>query len=179
MNNLALKLDDNESLFIDDSKFLKNQSEDKADYSLGTLQTEQPLRLSVEKVTHPIKIKLASSETSKSSVSTSFKAILDTYGVISQIKDELVLADIYQHNGDFFQEIEFSIAEFEKSEQHLVEENNVFYWRVGSKTVNGTTSDSSEFRMRRLINYNFPIQLKKLAASKEKYQKIFQKTSDK
>lgn len=146
-------------------------------FSYGNLETENPFEIPTDKITQLIKIELTKEKEEKIKTHTSFKTLLDVYGVISNVsEDGLVLADIYHHNGEYKQEVEFSISEFDQSDHGLVEDEGVFYWRVGQKTVNGTTSDTSEFRMRRLVTYNFPFNKKKIEETSQKYRSIFGST---
>lgn len=156
-------------VFIDDFEI-------NEDFSYGNLETEKPVDIPTNKVTQLLKIDLINENEDKlkHNLHYSFKALLDTYGVISEVSEEgIISADIYHHNGEYMQEVEFSISEFEESERYMIENDAVFYWRVGQKTVNGTTSDTSEFRMRRLVTYNFPFNKKKIEEISKKYKSVF------
>ncbi|WKC42244.1 hypothetical protein [Shewanella algae] len=104
--------------------------------------------------------------------SANFKSLFDVYGVISEVEGNKIYAHIYEHNGDYLQDIEFLKSEFDESDQHLVEQNGVFYWKVGSKIIGGTSRECSEFRMRRLVTHSFPIQKARIAALKSKYIEV-------
>jgi hypothetical protein len=88
---------------------------------------------------------------------TTFEKQLESYGVVDAINlvkgKRIVSARIYDQDTDeILDNIDFEAKEFTPSDQKLLVENAVFYWRVGlDRNLIGGHRNVSEFRIRRRI----------------------------
>jgi len=78
----------------------------------------------------------------------------DSYGVIERTTSGNIYALIYNHNGDFIEDITFDVSEFPKADTELASVGAVFYWIVGYIGVGKERIGASEFRIRRLKKNN-------------------------
>jgi hypothetical protein len=81
-----------------------------------------------------------------------FDILHNVYGIIISCDKYEVHARTYEHDGEYIEDITFSIDEFPHQDRHLVKNKAAFYWKVGKKTLSdGSIRNASEFKMRRLF----------------------------
>lgn len=148
-------------LFIDDDKDQLDDTVELMNPLQNPNQTENPKI--IDKNNQPTK---ASWEAAHFHQAGYFVQILqDTYGVVSEIDGSTIFANIFTHNGEYQEDIEFNISELESSDCGLVSLGAIFYWRVGYKLLSGTRKAVSEIRMKRLIAPKFNMLNKKYEMS--------------
>jgi len=103
-----------------------------------------------------------------------FSALMNVYGNIVSVENSTISARIYEHSGEYVEDIELEKSEFSESEQKLIHDGAVFYWKVGQKKyTNGSIKNASEFKMRRIFSPNIALYSKEVDKKVHSYKKVF------